>query len=347
MTGSTPQATNTAIEISIVCAVTRFAGDVAAVHREFREVVARSGRSAEFIYVFDGPWTGAEESVSRIEEDVFPVRVFRLATTFGEATAMQIGFEQAAGRYVLTIPDRHQIDAAVLLEVLRRLDQGTPVVVTRREPRRDALLNRIQARVFHGLVRRLVGQNFRDMACEVRGFTAEAARRLELYGDQHRFIPVIAVRLGYRGEEIPGQQHPLNIGLRVYGPGTYLRRMLDILNIYFLTRFTRKPLRFFGLIGSAIGVLGFLICAALAVEKALLQITLSNRPLLLLGVLLIVLGVQVISIGLVGEIIIFLSSRREVPAVSEFREEPGEGAIPPAREAGGDQGEGVGAAGVT
>lgn len=347
MTGETNQATNERIEVSIICTVTRFAGDVAAVHREFRDVVARSGRSAEFIYVFDGPWTGAEGSVSRIEEQVFPVRVFRLAASFGEATAMQIGIEQARGRYVLTIPDRHQIDAAVVLEVLRRLDQGTPVVVTRREPRRDALLNRIQARVFHGLVRRLVGQNFRDMACEVRGFTAEAARRLELYGDQHRFIPVIAVRLGYRVEEIPGRQHPENIGLRVYGPGTYLRRMLDILNIYFLTRFTRKPLRFFGLIGSAIGIVGFLICAVLAIEKVLLKITLSNRPLLLLGVLLIVLGVQVISIGLVGEIIIFLSTRREAPAVAEFRGEPEEGGEAPADAGRPDQGDGAGGTGAT
>jgi glycosyltransferase involved in cell wall biosynthesis len=314
------QTSDSEVELSIVCPVTMYAGDLSAVHREFREVVARTGRSAEFIYVLDGPNDAALESISRIVEDEFPVWVLRMAKGFGEATALQIGFERARGRLILTIPDRLQIDATVLARTLDRLDRGDEVVITRREPRSDALLNRIQTRVFHGLVRRLIGQNFQDMTCGVRGFTAEAARGLDLYGDQHRFIPVIAMRCGYRVNEIPGKQHPENRGLRVYEPGVYLRRVLDILNIYFLTRFTKKPLRFFGLVGSSIGFLGFLICAVVAIQKLVFSVGLSNRPLLLLGVLLIVLGVQIVSIGLVGEIIIFLSSRREIPAVEELAE---------------------------
>ena len=334
------------VEISVVCPVTRFASDLAGVHREFRAVLARLGKSAEFLYVFDGPQPTAEQSLSTVDENEFPLRVLHLAKGFGEATALQVGFDNARGRLILTIPDRPQIDASAIAEVLARLDQGDEVVVTRREPRSDALLNRLQARAFHGLVRGFVGQDFHDMTCGLRGFTAEAARRLELYGDQHRFIPVIAVRCGYKVTEIPGAQHAENRRLRVYGPGVYLRRVIDILNIYFLTRFTRKPLRFFGLIGSAIGFAGFVISASLALKKIFFGAALSNRPLLLLGVLLLVLGVQVISIGLVGEIIIFLSTRREIPVVIEYREggdeESGRGDEPDVAGASAGAGQGVG-----
>jgi len=304
-------------EVSVICPVSRDRGDLARVHSEFADVMARSGRSAEFIYVLDGALADAEAAMGRIHEDRFPLTVLRMAKGFGEATALQVGFNRAVGRYVLTIPAWLQIRAEVVLDVLARLDAGDAFVVTRREPRNDAWFNRLQSRVFHGLVRRLVGQNFRDMTCGVRGMTLEAARRLDLYGDQHRFIPVIAVRCGYRVVEIPGAQHEENRRLRLAGPGIYIRRLLDVLNIYFLTRFTRKPLRFFGLIGCAIGMTGFLICAYLAALKLFGTAALADRPLLLLGVLLLVLGVQVTSIGLLGEIIIFLSSRRETPEIAE------------------------------
>jgi dolichol-phosphate mannosyltransferase len=297
--------------------VSRDRGDLARVHSEFADAIARSGRRAEFIYVLDGPLADAEAAMARIHEDRFPVTVLRMAKGFGEATALQVGFNRARGRFVLTIPAWLQIHADVVEQVLARLDDGANVVVTYRHPRNDAWFNRLQSRVFHGLVRRLVGQSFRDMTCGVRGMTLEAARKLDVYGDQHRFIPVIAVRCGYHVVEVPGAQHAENRKLRIAGPGIYLRRLLDVLNIYFLTRFTRKPLRFFGLVGSSIGLVGFAICAYLATAKLLGMTALSGRPLLLLGVLLLVLGVQITSIGLLGEIIIFLSARREQPEVAE------------------------------
>lgn len=309
------------IEVSVVCAVSRGAGDLSAVHQEFREVLTRSGRSVEFIYVLDGPRPTEWGALAQIDDEQFPVHVLRMARGFGEATALQVGFAHASGTYVLTIPSRPQIDPEVVHHVLASLDQGNPVVVTWRNPRIDSFFNRLQSKVFHAIVRGLVRQSFHDMTCALRGFTREAARRLDLYGDQHRFIPIIAARCGYPVIEIPGRQHPRGRELRVYGAGEYLRRGLDILNLYFLTRFTRKPLRFFGLVGVALGFVGFVITAYLSVERLAGATALADRPLLLLGVLLIVLGVQVTSIGLLGEIIIFLSARQEIPEAIELRGE--------------------------
>jgi hypothetical protein len=241
-----------------------------------------------------------------------------MARGFGEAAALTFGFARARGRFVLTIPDRLQIDPAVVLAILDRLDHGDEVVVTRREPRCDAWLNRVQNRVFHTLVRRLVRQDLHDVTCGVRGLTREAASRLELYGDQHRFLPVIATQAGFEVVELAGAQLPEDRALRVRGAGAYARRLLDLLNIYFLVRFTRKPLRFFGFIGLVLFSAGAALSLYLAVQRLFGESALAGRPLLLLGVLLIVLGVQLTSIGLIGEIIIFLSSRRATPEVREI-----------------------------
>lgn len=306
------------VDVSVVCPVGPAAGDLEAVHRRFRQVLARCARRSEFIYVVDGRSTGAAPVLQRLHEEIFPVRVFRMARGFGESAALQYGFAQARGRYVLTIPDRLQIDPEAVTTVLSRLDAGAEVVVTRREPRQDVWLNRLQNRAFHALVRMLVRQEFHDLTCGLRGLTLEAARKLDLYGDQHRFIPVLAMQAGFDVVEVPGPQLFQDRALRLRRPGAYARRLLDVLNIYFLVRFTRKPLRFFGLIGLSFISVGFLISAYLAVQRLLGHSALAGRPLLLLGVLLMLLGVQLTSIGLLGEIIIFLSSRRAAPEVREI-----------------------------
>ncbi len=309
-------------DLSIVCVVGRLANDIGAVHRAYAEVVARSGRSAEFLYVLSGPRPDAEAALKSAEAGGDRTRVYRMAKGFGEAAGLEFAFARARGRFVITIPDRFQVEPEDLLAVLSRLEGGDEVVVTRREPRRDPYFNRLQSAVFHRLTRQLSGRPFRDMTCALRGFTHEAAQSLDLYGDLHRFLPVLAAARGFAVEEIAVRQRDEDARVRMFGPGVYARRLLDILQVFFLTKFTRKPLRFFGLIGLGIGALGFLITAGLTVQRLLGDTALTERPLLLLGVLLLVLGVQIVSIGLIGEIVIFLGSREhEVPAVEIGRKD--------------------------
>ncbi|MFQ5669718.1 MAG: glycosyltransferase [Acidobacteriota bacterium] len=312
------QPSDPGIDISVICPVGRYVGDLPAVHREFSEVLAASGRRVEFLYVLEGSRERAVKAVGNISENHHRLRLYRMARGFGESSALQFAFGRARGRYILTIPDRFQADPSAVPEILRALDRGVDVVVTRREPRQDALLNRLQSRAFHALVRRLSGQHFHDVTCGLRGMTREAAQKLDLYGDLHRFIPILATRLGFQVVEVPVRQRREDRALRLFGPGIYARRLLDILNVFFLTRFLRKPLRFFGLVGMALGSLGFAICAMLAAGKLFFGMGLADRPLLILGVLLLVLGVQVTSIGLIGEIVIFLSSRHVPPEVTEM-----------------------------
>lgn len=152
--------------------------------------------------------------------------------------------------------------------------------------------------------------HFQDSSCGLKGLTKRVIRELQLYGDLHRFIPFLAYQKGFRIVEIDVEQDPANTNTRIYRPGVYLRRMLDILTLAFLFKFTKKPLRFFGLIGGGLFASGSLLTFSLGVQKLLGWTALSDRPLLLLGVLLMVLGVQTGSIGLLGEIIVFTHARK-------------------------------------
>ena len=179
------------------------------------------------------------------------------------------------------------------------------MAVARRSPRSDGWLNRVQAAAFHALAHAVSSGGFHDMGCGVRVMPRHVAESLRLYGDLHRFIPLLALREGYRVAEIPVPQHAADARPRVYQPGIYVRRLLDIMAFFFLTRFTEKPLRFFGLLGSIFFAVGGLTTLLLLVQR-LEGVGIANRPLLLLGVLLLALGVQLMGLGLVGEMIVYL-----------------------------------------
>jgi hypothetical protein len=178
-----------------------------------------------------------------------------------------------------------------------------------RHPRRDSGINRLQAKVFHSIFNSVTGDDFHDLGCGARAFWRQVAEEVPVYGDQHRFFPVLASRRGFRIEEVQVEQSPKEARVRLYRPGIYLRRLLDILTVFFLAKFTKKPLRFFGLIGSSTFVIGGGILFYLAIERIFWNVALADRPLLLLSSLLVVLGVQIFAIGLIGELIIFTHAK--------------------------------------
>jgi hypothetical protein len=194
--------------------------------------------------------------------------------------------------------------------VLAALGEGdTDLVVSRRFPRIDSLFNRCQGKVFHWMVRFLTGTIYQDISCGLRAMKHRVVDEVQLYGDLHRFLPLLAFQRGFKVVEIPVQQHRFDVKQRIQSPGVYLRRIIDIFTLFFLFKFTSKPLRFFGLVGSSLFVGGGLITSYLGIYRILGFGGIADRPLLILGVLLIVLGIQLFSIGLLGEIIIFTHAR--------------------------------------
>lgn len=305
-----PRAKGSSVAISVIVAVTERHGDLGEVYRAHAEVLRQSGYSFEFLFVLDGGFEGAAQALEPFRAAGEPVRVLTLPREFGEATVLMVGFAQAQGEILITLPAYFQVVPEGVVEVLKKVEEGYDLVITRRFPRIDSWINQIQTRGFHFLIHRLTGVQLHDTNCGLRGIRRRVVSDVHLYGDLQRFLPLLAYQRGFRVIEVEVPQHPTEGHIRVYHPGLYLRRLLDVLMLTFLFKFTRKPLRFFGLIGAGLFGVGFLVSLVLAVQKILGTTDLADRPLLILGVLLMVLGVEIGSIGLLGEMIIFTHARK-------------------------------------
>ena len=290
--------------ISVIVPVVERGDDVVAVYRAFARALDERRQPYEFLFVFDGRFTPPADLVTLSRENP-SVRILRFAREFGETAALRLGIERSRGDLLLTIPAYFQVRPEGIGHLLDAVDGGADIAVANRSPRLDSWLNRMQSRAFHSILGGASQQRFHDMACGVRAMRRSVAEALPLYGDLHRFIPALALREGYRVEEVPMAQHPSDARVRVYSPGVYFRRVLDIAAFFFLAKFTEKPLRFFGLVGSVFLVAGALTSLVLLIQRVEGQ-GIANRPALLLAVLMVALGVQLIGLGLVGEIIVHL-----------------------------------------
>jgi glycosyltransferase involved in cell wall biosynthesis len=290
--------------ISVIVPVVERTDDLVELYRAFAAELDSRGESYEFLFVFDGGFTPPPEltALSRTRDDV---RVLRFARTFGETAALQLGIERSKGDVILTLPAYFQVMPEGIPSMLASLEGGSDMVVASRSPRIDSWFNRVQSAVFHRMLSGVTDRRFHDIACGVRIMRRPVAEALPLYGDLHRFIPALALREGYLVDEVPVPQHAKDARTRMYSPGVYARRLLDIAAFFFLAKFTEKPLRFFGLVGSVFFIAGAITSLVLLVER-LGGHAIANRPLLLLAVLLVALGVQLMGLGLVGEIIVHL-----------------------------------------
>ena len=238
-----------------------------------------------------------------------PVHVLESAQSVGEAALLRSVLPNCRGSIIISLaPERHVAPEA-LPALISAIDDGADLVIARRDDRHDAYVNRLQRRVSHGFIRRLIGGTFHDLGSGVRVFKRGVLAELPLYGEFSRFLPLFAARDGFIVEEKLVPPHPAARRLRVYSPGLYARRLNDLLAVYFIIRFREKPLRFFGLVGGLTSFLGLVLLVVLGAQRLGGQ-PLADRPVLVVAVLLFVLGMQSIALGLIGEIIVHASARR-------------------------------------
>jgi glycosyltransferase involved in cell wall biosynthesis len=296
------------VEISVIIPVSERFDKVRDLYDAYKRGLDESGYSYEIIYVLDGEKPDYFEQLVMMQKEGNRLRIIKLAKCFGEATALAAGFEHSYGEIIVTLPAYYQMEPEEIPRLLNEL-QGDDMVIGRRWPRTDSPLNQLQTRAFHWMLRLVTGVPFRDLGCSVRAFRRPVAAEVSLYGDQHRFLPLLAQQRGFRVKEIDVTQANNDRFLRLYRLGVYPRRMLDILTVFFLVKFTKKPLRFFGLTGAATCAVGALSMLYLVIERYFWGVPLSERPILLLSSLLIVLGVQIFALGLIGELMIFAHAK--------------------------------------
>jgi glycosyltransferase involved in cell wall biosynthesis len=294
------------VQISAIVPVCELYEEGIELVKEYLEALEATGRSFELVYVLDGAHQKLIADLSELAGADKRIKLVQLAKTFGEAAALSAGLEYTSGAIVLTLPAYAQVAPGEIQCVLDGLECADVSVAVRES--NGANLSRFKKRrrkVFHWLVRAATRESFNDIGCGVRALKREAAEELPIYGDQYRFIPILAARRGFKVTEVTVKgTNRAQIAAR-HGLRAYLARALDIFALVFLVRFTKKPLRFFGTIGTAVFVVGSLFLAYLVIERAFFGVALADRPALLLSSLLVVLGLQVFALGLLGELIIF------------------------------------------
>ena len=263
----------------------------------------------EVVFIDDGSTDGTFAALTRLHDANENVRVVRLRRNFGKSAALAAGFEQARGDVVVTIDADLQDDPAEIPRLLAKLDEGFDLVSGWKSRRRDPWTRRVLSRVFNRVASAVSGLTLHDVNCGLKAYRAEVVHDLRIYGELHRFLPVLAHERGYRVAELPVNHRPRNHGRSRYGLERYLRGFLDLLTVSLVGRYRHRPLHLFGGIGLILGLLGTVVLAYLTVLKIAGE-AIGHRPLLILGVLLVVVGLQLFSLGLLGEMIRSLHEER-------------------------------------
>ncbi|HZS12395.1 MAG TPA: glycosyltransferase, partial [Nitrospirales bacterium] len=323
-----PRPETDVVPLSVIMPVgNRHAADIAALYAEYKAGLDALATQYEFIVVLDGPRPEVAATLQRLLARGEHLIVISLTKRFGEATALMAGFQRASGRLIVTLPAYHQVQGMEIGKLVGALDQAD-LAIGRRWPRVGSRFEVMRRDVFHRLIAS-GDQRYNDLGCGARAMKRRVLEEISLYGDQHRFLPVLAHRQGFRIVEINVLQSPLDRYERGYPPREYAHRVLDIFTVFFLVRFTKKPLRFFGMVGASTFVIGALLVAWLAIDRLVFLHPLADRPALLLSSLLVVLGMQLFALGLLGELIIFTHAREiKDYQIDEVVRYPQEAAVP-------------------
>jgi glycosyltransferase involved in cell wall biosynthesis len=288
--------------ISVVVPVHNEERTVALLYEELEAALQPLGRAWEAVFVDDGSTDGSFAALTRLHNATANVRVIRLRRNFGKAAALAVGFAQAQGDVVVTIDADLQDDPVEIPRLLAKLDEGFDLVSGWKAHRRDPVARRVLSKIFNWVTGRVSGLRLHDLNCGLKAYRAEVVRGLRLYGELHRFIPVLAHYRGHRIAELPVNHRPREHGRSRYGVERYVRGFFDLLTVSFIGRYRHRPLHLFGGLGLTLGAVGFGVLLYLTVLK-LEGHAIGQRPLLLLGVLLMVVGLQFFSLGLISELV--------------------------------------------
>ncbi len=292
-------------DVSIVVPVYEEAASLPELAEEIRMVCEAQGYMFEVWLIDDGSKDDSWAVISRLHEQDPRFAGVRLRRNYGKSAALAVGFARARGRYVVTLDADLQDDPAEIPALIALLEQGYDLVSGWKKKRQDPLSKTIPSRFFNFVTRKLSGIPLHDFNCGLKAYRQEVVKAVRVYGELHRYIPLLAYWEGFsRITEKPVHHRPRKYGRTKFGLERFVRGFLDLITVLFLTRFMSQPMHFFGSFGVLAFLAGLAISFWLTLEKLLWNQPLTNRPLLLLGVLMILVGVQMFTTGLLGELLI-------------------------------------------
>ncbi|HEX2222983.1 MAG TPA: glycosyltransferase family 2 protein [Thermoanaerobaculia bacterium] len=298
------------LDVTVLVPVRDEAGTVEELATRVARVLDGMGKSFEIVFVDDGSGDGTPEKVRAARERDSRVKLIRLRRNFGKAAALSAGFDHSRGRVLITMDGDLQDDPEEIPRFLEMMEsRDLDLVSGWKRQRRDPASKRLPSLLFNWVTRKLAGVDLHDFNCGFKAYRREVLEQVSIYGELHRYIPVLASRRGFTVGEIQVNHHPRQYGTSKYGWDRLYKGLLDLITVLFITKYTRRPLHLFGAFGLLFLGSGFAINLYLAIQWMNGEY-LSNRPLLLLGVLLMLLGIQVLTTGLLGEMITFKNFRR-------------------------------------
>ena len=293
---------NNDLMLSLVIPVYNEVKSLEELYKKIKKVFDRENISYEIIFVDDGSRDGSPDVEEKIASQDKKVRVVQLNRNYGKAAALTVGFEVARGKYIATMDADLQDEPGEIPEMLRMLQEGYDLVSGWKRKRRDPLTKVLPSRIFNAVTSLFTGVRIHDFNCGLKVYRAEVAKALNIYGGLYRYIPAIVHLMGYRVGEKEVVHHPRKYGRSKYGGRRLYHGFWDLITLLFLSKYMRRPLHFFGFPGILCFVVGLGILLYLTIGWFKGE-WIGNRPMFFLGILLIIVGLQFVSIGLLGEMI--------------------------------------------
>ncbi len=301
---ASPDETAPDLDLSVVVPVYNEEESLPALVSELHEVLGPAGLSYEIVLVDDGSSDGSYALAKKMAATDPALTLVRFRRNFGQTAAMQAGLDTARGKAVVTMDADLQNDPSAIPQMLAKLEEGYDMVAGWRANRQDAFINRkLPSFLANRVISATTKVKLHDYGCTLKAMTSDVARELRLYGEMHRFIPAVASWVGVRIIEMKVNHRARRFGSSKYGIGRTLRVILDLMTVRFMQSYLTRPMQVFGLAGLVSLFAGFAICVWLAIEKIAFHKALADRPLLLLGILLVVVGIQLLSLGLVADVL--------------------------------------------
>lgn len=305
-------------DISVVIPLYNEEDSLKELHQQLGAVLRRMNARYELLFIDDGSTDKSFQVLRDLKRNDRHVKIVRFRRNYGKSAALAVGFDKAQGNIVITMDADLQDDPAEIPALKKRIEDGYDLVSGWKKRRKDPLSKTIPSKFFNFVTSVLTGIEIHDFNCGLKAYRREVVKSVNVYGELHRYVPVLAHWEGFRIGELVVQHRPRKFGKTKFGIGRFWHGFLDLLTALFTTRYLRRPLHLFGFWGLLSVMAGVLIDGWLAVEWYLGLTSLSNRPLFLGGVLLIIVGIQFISIGLLGEMISKTRVDREEYAIRDF-----------------------------
>jgi glycosyltransferase involved in cell wall biosynthesis len=271
----------------------------------------------EVIFIDDGSTDSSYEIIRRHNRKNNRIQGIRFRRNYGKSAALAVAFAQARNEVVITMDADLQDDPSEIPNLVNKLAEGYDLVSGWKKKRNDPLEKRIPSKFFNAVTSFVSGIKLHDFNCGLKAYRRDVVKTVNVYGEMHRYIPALAFWEGFRIAEIPVQHHARKFGVSKFGFSRYFKGFLDLLTVVFTTRYVKRPLHLFGTLGALFALTGIVIDTVLSIEWFMNQTSLSNRPLLFMGIALIIVGVQLISIGLIGELIVKNNTGTEAYSIKE------------------------------